>query len=72
MEVWKYSTVLTSTAVAISILSNWPPRVVLKPQQFPDLFTATEKTLEAHACSLPVASKIKLDPTCEKNESWIE
>ena len=37
-------------------------RVVLNPQQAPVLLTATEKILDAHACSAPVASNTNEDP----------
>ena len=56
-------TYLTSKAVATSISSKSPPREVLKPQQAPVLFTATDRMLDAQACSAPVASNSKEDPT---------
>ena len=54
---------LTSRAVATSMSSKSPPREVLKPQQAPVLFTATDRMLDAQACSAPVASNSKEDPT---------
>lgn len=54
---------LTNTAVAISIFSKQPPTEELNPQQAPLLFTATEKMLDAHACSSPVASSSSDDLT---------
>lgn len=56
---------LTSKAVATSISSKRPPSEVLKPQQAPALFTATENMLDAQACSAPVASNSKDDPICK-------
>ena len=53
---------LTSTDVAMSILSKCPPSVELKPQQAPVLLTATVKVEEAQACSAPVQSITRVDP----------